>query len=246
MPDLTNCCDKQMVILIICVLQFSHAASCNNVGKISVETLGDFLLQFQEVTNLSYFLLLLPHKKFPARQKIRINKTKQQQQQQKPTNQNHLSTSKKKPSKFWSDAIFQIHLEMLKTFSPFCSLLCNANFSSRSVQPCDPFKCQKTPLISFYEKKPQDHFKLLYQQLKLRLCLHADEEHSHPSFRQLCCKYRPLHFSQSRCLQCELGLPVPIISFYFIPWSLTSRFSGEAIYLSSQIVDFNLPLSQWH
>lgn len=146
MPDLTNCCDKQMAILIICVLQFSHAVSCNNVGKISVETRGDFLLQFQEVTNLSYFLLLLlSHKKNPARQKIKINKTKQQQEQQNPTNQNHLSTRKKKPSKFWSDAIFQINPEVLKTFSPFCSLLCNANISSRSVQPCDPLSARRLP-----------------------------------------------------------------------------------------------------
>lgn len=145
MPDLTNCCDKQMVILIICVLQFSHAASCNNVGKISVETLGDFLLQFQEVTNLSYFLLLLPHKKIPARQKIKINKIEQQQEQQKPTNQNHLSTREKKTSKFWSDAIFQINPEVLKTCSPFRSLLCNANISSRSVQPCDPLSARRLP-----------------------------------------------------------------------------------------------------
>lgn len=57
-----------MVISITFVLYFSHIVSHKDVEKITIETPKKKKpnLQVFEVTSLDYFLLLLPHQKFPA------------------------------------------------------------------------------------------------------------------------------------------------------------------------------------
>lgn len=165
---------------------------------------------------------------------ISFKKKKNHSQVKQTNKQTHLNPEppfqkdykkKKKPNnKKAPSKCVQINLEVLKFFS-----LCWAMPAPIQAHSNPAIFSVPRQLIRFDGKKKKNQECLNFPMSSLKSDFAFVQVNTHFSLCQPCCKHRLLHFSQPRCLQSEHELPVLIISFYAILWSLTSRFSRKAI-----------------